>query len=93
MTTVSDPIYRHRIHIVALDWGLAGALVVLYVLCALVQMVVPGLPLAHGWLGLFSTATAGSARSWVEGIAGSLAFGWIAAAVLGTIYNRVAARG
>ncbi|MSP50379.1 MAG: hypothetical protein EXQ95_13770 [Alphaproteobacteria bacterium] len=92
MTSVPDPTQGQTIHIVALGWGLAGALVVLYALCALVLMIVPGLPLAHGWLGLFSTAPAGSVRSWAEGIVGSLAFGWVAAVVLGLIYNRVAGR-
>jgi hypothetical protein len=54
--------------------------------------VAPDLSLAHGWLGLFSTAPAGSIRSVAEGLIGSVVFGWVAAIALGAIYNRLSAR-
>jgi hypothetical protein len=47
------------INIVALGVAASATLVVLYVMCAVVAMVAPGLSLAHGWLTLFSTAPAG----------------------------------
>jgi hypothetical protein len=80
------------VDIPAMGWGLSGALVAAFVLCAIAGMILPELPLAHAWLGLFTTAPLGSARSFAEGIVGSVAFGWILGFVFAWIYNRVAAR-
>jgi hypothetical protein len=77
--------------VVALGWGLSAALVVLFVLCLIAALLLP-MPLAHGWIGLFTAAPVDSARVWIEGILYSIAFGWITAIVLGTVYNRVVAR-
>ena len=66
-------------------FGLAAALVVLYVLCWLAVLLAPGL--AHGWLALFSSEPAGSAGSLVIGVVVSAVMGWVAAAVLVTVYN------
>lgn len=71
-------------------WGLSAALVVLYVLCWLAVLVAPGL--AHGWLGLFSTEPAGSVSGLVVGIVVSVVMGWVAAAVLVTVYNAMLRR-
>ncbi len=65
--------------------GLSAALVVLYVLCWLTVLVAPGL--AHGWLALFSTEAPGSVASLVIGVVVSAVMGWVAAAVLVTVYN------
>jgi hypothetical protein len=74
-----------QFNIVALGWGLSAALVVLYVLCWLAVLVVPGL--AHGWLALFSTAPIGSGTGLIAGIISSAVAGWITAVVLGFVYN------
>jgi hypothetical protein len=50
----SDPV-----HIPALGWALTITLVVLYLLCWIAALAVRELPLAHGWLLLFSTAEPG----------------------------------
>jgi hypothetical protein len=71
-------------------WGLSTALVVLYVLCWLAVFVAPGL--AHGWLALFSTEPPGSVSSLVVGVVVSIVMGWIAAAVLVTVYNALIRR-
>jgi hypothetical protein len=78
------------INIIAL--GIAGSvtLVVLYVMCAVVAMLVPGLSLAHGWLTLFSAAPIGSFRGLIEGVIWSVILAWVIAAVLGYTYNRFA---
>ncbi len=81
----------HPISITGLGWGFSVALVVLFVLCLLVGLFVP-LRVAHGWVALFSTAPMDSARVWVEGIAYSAIAGWVAAVVVGVVYNRIAAR-
>jgi hypothetical protein len=41
-------------------------------------------------LALFTTAPNGTVRSFIEGIIGSVVFGWIMALLLGPIYNRLA---
>ena len=90
MTTTSIPPRKNPISVWALGVALSAALVVLYILCAAAAIIAPTAPLAHGWLALFSTAPVNSATSWVEGILGSVAFGWVTAVVLGVVYNRLA---
>ena len=55
-------------------------------------MILPGWQLAHNWLGLFSTAEVGSLRNLFDGVIASAIAGWITAAVLVTIYNRLVMR-
>jgi hypothetical protein len=86
MSSITPP-HGKSINIVALGTALSAALVVLYVLCALAELVFPNLPLAHGWLALFSVHPVGTAANWFAGIVGSIAFGWITAIVLGLVYN------
>ena len=57
MTTGLD---RKPISLVALGTALSVTLVVVYVICAVAAMLLPKLPLAHGWLLLFSVAPVGS---------------------------------
>jgi hypothetical protein len=66
-------------------WGLSAGLVVLYVLCWLAVLVAP--QLAHGRLGLFSTEPAGSWSGLLIGIVVSIVMGWVAGAVLVSVYN------
>ena len=79
-------------NIVALGWALSAALVVLFVICLVVAVLLPDLPATHAWVGLFSAAPMTSLRVWVDGILFSVVFGWITAAVLGVVYNRLIAR-
>ena len=81
-----------KLNLVAFGWALSGALVVLLVLCEAAAIFFPGWRLAHNWLMLFSTAEVGSLRNFIDGIVFSAAFGWITAAVLVTIYNRLVER-
>ena len=81
-----------KLNLVAFGWALSGALVVMLVLCEAVAFIVPGWQLAHNWLGLFSTAEVGSLRNLFDGVIASVIFGWITAAVLVTIYNRLITR-
>ncbi|MDI1253852.1 hypothetical protein [Thermomonas sp.] len=82
---------RTPVNLVALGTALSVTLVVIYVVCALAAMALPKAPLAHGWLQLFSTAPVGSLESLATGIAGSLAFAWLSAAIFTPIYNRLVA--
>ena len=79
-------------NIVAVGWALAAALVVLFVICLLVAILFPDLPATHAWVGLFSATPLNSARVWIEGIEFSVLFGWVAAVILGVVYNRMIAR-
>jgi hypothetical protein len=76
----------------AFGWALSGALVVLLILCEAAAIILPGWQLSHNWLSLFSAAEVGSLRNFIEGIVASAIFGWITAAVLVTIYNRLMRR-
>lgn len=78
-----------RLHIVAFGWAVSAALVVLFVACLAVALALPQWPATHAWIRLFSVAPLTSLRVWVDGIVFSLAFGWIAASVLGVVYNRL----
>jgi hypothetical protein len=78
--------------IVALGWGLAAALVVLFVICLAVALILPDWRAAHGWIGLFSVAPMTSVRVWIDGIVFSIVFGWITAVVLGLVYNALIRR-
>ena len=79
-------------NVAALGWALSAAIVVLFVVCLVVALLFPDLPATHAWVGLFSAAPMGSVRVWVDGILFSILFGWITAAVLGVVYNRLIAR-
>ena len=74
----------------AAAFGLAIALVVLFVICAIVEMVAPNLPATHAWIGLFTTAEPGSVRSWLEGVLYSVVFGAVAGSVFVVGYNLIA---
>ena len=81
-----------KLDLVAFGWALSGTLVLLFVLCEGVAMILPGWPLSHNWLGLFSTADVGSLRNLFDGVIASALGGWFTAAVLVTIYNRLITR-
>jgi hypothetical protein len=80
------------IDIQVLGWALTITFLLLYLLCWAAALAVPDLPLAHGWILLFSTADPGSARSLIEGVVGSVAFAWISALAFGWAYNRLSRR-
>jgi len=81
-----------RLSPLAAAFGLAAALVVLFVICAIVEMVAPNLPATHAWIGLFTAAEPGSARAWLEGLFYSLVFGAVAGGVFVVGYNAVAGK-
>ena len=55
--------------------GFSVALIVLFVVCALAQLVAPGLQASHAWVGLFTTAPVMSLQAWIEGLVFSVVFG------------------
>ncbi len=87
VTTTNSPL-----NILALGCGLSAALVVLFVICLAVALLVPDWRASHGWIGLFSVAPMTSVRVWIDGIVFSIVFGWIAAIVLGVVYNQLIRR-
>lgn len=90
--TSTDRSQSDPVDIPALGWALTITLVVLYLLCWIAALAVRELPLAHGWLLLFSTAEPGSLRSLIEGSVASVAFAWISALLFGLAYNRLSRR-
>ena len=81
-----------RLSPLAAAFGLGVALIALFVICAIVQAVAPGLAATHAWVGLFTAAEPGSGRAWAEGIFFSAVFGAFAGAVFVVGYNALARR-
>ncbi len=80
---------KSKLDLVAFGCALSAALVVLLILCEGAAVILPGWPLAHNWLTLFSAADVGSLRNFIEGVVANAVLGWITAAVLVTIYYRL----
>lgn len=76
--------------IVGLGVALMVTLVVLYVVCLVVALIFPAAPLAHAWVGLFTTAPLTSVGVWVEGVIANIVAAWLIAVVFGLTYNRMA---
>lgn len=90
--STADPRWSVPVDVVSLGWALTVTFVALYVLCWLAALVAPNLPLAHGWLLIFSIAEPGSARSLIEGIVASVVFAWASALLFGLTYNALSSR-
>jgi hypothetical protein len=88
----TQPSTKSPLNIAALGWGLSAALVVLFVICLAVTLVWPDWRASHGWISLFSVAPMTSVRVWIDGIVFSIVFGWVAAVVLGLVYNALIRR-
>ena len=52
----------------------------------------PELPVAHAWVEIFTIRPVGSVLGWVEGIVGSVAFGWFFAVIAVPVFNWLANR-
>ncbi len=72
---------------IAFGWAISAALLVLFVLCLLAALLLPGWTASHAWVGLYSTAPTNSFRVWIDGVVFSLVFGWIFALVVAFVYN------
>ena len=77
----------YRISGVAAGAGVAAALVVVFVLCAIVQVVAPDVQATHMWISLFTSAPIGSAWAWIAGIVSSAVGGFVAGWVFAWVYN------
>ena len=68
----------------------AGTLTLLFVLCW--GAAAAGLPAAHMWISLFTTAPVASAAALGEGVLWSVVFGALSGAALAFFYNGFGAR-
>lgn len=73
--------------------ALSIALIVLFVICGIIQLVAPTLQATHAWVGLFTLAPISSPQAWMEGIFFSVAFGTVGGSIFAAVHNAVAARG
>ena len=87
---MSDTI--NRIPLGPAAWAVSAALAATFILCAGFELLAPNLPVAHAWVGIFTIRPVTSVLGWVEGIAGSVVFGWFFTAVAVAIYNWLARR-
>lgn len=81
-----------RIPLQPTAWALSAALVATFVVCAGFELVAPAIPVAHGWVELFTNRPVTSALGWSEGIVGSIAFGWFFAAIGTWVFNWLSRR-
>ena len=73
--------------------ALSVVLIVVFVACAIVAVVVPGLQFAHAWITLFTLAPVSTPQAWLEGLFFSLALGVVAGSIYAAVHNAIAARG
>lgn len=78
-----------RLMPLAAGLALAKTLVVAFVLCAIAQIIFPGVQFSHEWLRLFSAAPFGSLNLWVEGLIASIVVGFVLGYVFAWSYNHV----
>jgi hypothetical protein len=76
----------------AVATALAVTLVVLFVLCAIAEVILPAAPLSHAWIGLFTTSAVGSARAWFEGVVASIVLGAVGGYIVAVTYNALGSR-
>lgn len=67
--------------------ALGVALATLSALCWLAVVILPDAPLAHSWLGLFSTAPVSSIAAGLTAVMVSLVLGIVTGWLTSTIYN------
>jgi hypothetical protein len=90
---MTDLAGQQALSVRGLSLALGVALIVLFVLCALVELLLPGLPATHAWIGLFTLAPVTSPEAWLEGVFYSLIFGIVTGAVVAAVHNAVAVHG
>lgn len=86
-----ENIAARPLSVAGLGVALMVTLVVLFVVCLVGALIFPAAPLAHAWVGLFTTAPLTSAGVWVEGIVANVVAAWLIAVVFGLAYNRMIA--
>ena len=72
--------------------ALSAALLALFALCGLGEMLGGELQVTHMWISLLTAAPITAAQGWLEGLFFSLAFGMVAGSVFAGVHNAVAAR-
>ncbi len=73
--------------------ALSLAMVVLFAVCGLVELVGGSLQVTHAWVNLFTVSPIGSPQAWLEGLFFSVAFGILTGSIFASVHNAVAARG
>lgn len=75
------------LHALPFGFSLGAALAFLSALCWLAVLILPDVPLAHGWLGLFSAAPVSSVIAGLTAVTVSLGLGIVTGWLTATIYN------
>lgn len=90
---MTDIVSRRTLSILGLAIAVGLALVLLFVLCALVGVLLPDLQVTHAWVALFTLAPVTSPPAWFEGTFFSLIFGIFTGSIVAGVHNAVAAQG
>jgi hypothetical protein len=81
-----------RLSKVSTGIALSTTLLVLFVLCAVVEVIFPGPQFTHVWISLFTASPIGSLSAWVEGIIANIVLGFIAGCTFACVYNYFVSR-
>ena len=73
--------------------ALSLALVVLFAVCAVAELIAPGLQVTHAWVSLFTLFPVTSPQAWLEGLFYSVIMGIVAGGIFATAHNAVSKRG
>jgi hypothetical protein len=76
----------------ALSIAAGATLLVAFLLCAIVQAVLPSVQFSHAYIALFTLAPVGSGAAWFEGILYSVVIGLVAGHIFAFVYNKTIAR-
>ena len=73
--------------------ALSAALIALFVIFSIIQLVAPNVQASPAWVALFTLAPVTSPQAWMEGIFFSTAFGFVTGSIFAFVHNAIAARG
>jgi Na+-transporting NADH:ubiquinone oxidoreductase subunit NqrE len=74
---------------IATGVALGITLVLVFIVCAIVQAIAPGVQASHMWINLFTAAEIGSASAWMQGLLSSAIAGFLGGVLFAFVYNKV----
>lgn len=74
---------------IATGVALGITLMLVFIVCAIVQTIAPGVQASHMWINLFTAAEIGSGSAWIQGLLSSAVAGFLGGALFALVYNKV----
>jgi hypothetical protein len=85
MTTLDTP--HARIHGVAAGWALTAALLIVFLVCALIAFFWPTSALGQGWTAMLAASPDGSFARVIETVLTFVILAWLTTGVFVGVYN------